>query len=117
MLAVTAGDGACGENSTQPTARVSQVVFGVPDTGAGAHHLHVPGFGSAFISAPEDVLAKSSLISIVDDDRHLLESMRRLMRSLVYTRPDLPVCSGFPRITSSRQACREFISRCCPRAG
>ena len=23
MLAVTAGDGACGENSTQPTARVS----------------------------------------------------------------------------------------------
>jgi len=44
MLAVTAGDGACGENSTQPTARVSQVAFGVPDTGAGAHHLHVPGF-------------------------------------------------------------------------
>jgi hypothetical protein len=43
MLAVIAGDGTCGENSTQPTARVSQVVFGVPDTGT--HHLHVPGFG------------------------------------------------------------------------
>jgi hypothetical protein len=43
MLAVTAGDWTCGENSTQQdTARVSQVVFGVPDTGAGAHHLHVP---------------------------------------------------------------------------
>ena len=35
MLAVTAGDGACGENSTQPTARGSQVVFTVPDTGVG----------------------------------------------------------------------------------
>ena len=56
MLAVTAGDGACGENSTQPTARVSQVVFGVPDTGAGAHHRHVPGFGSAFIT--ETVLVR-----------------------------------------------------------
>ena len=55
MLAVTAGDGACGENSTQPTACVSQVVFGVPDTGAGGHHLHVPDFGSAFIT--ETVLA------------------------------------------------------------
>ena len=42
MLAVTAGDGACGENSTQPTARVSQVAFGLPDTGAGAHHSTSP---------------------------------------------------------------------------
>jgi hypothetical protein len=49
MLAVTAGDGTCGENSTQPTARVSQVVFGMPDTGAGAHHLHVPGFGPLLV--------------------------------------------------------------------
>jgi hypothetical protein len=56
MLAVTAGDGACGENSTQPTVRVSQVVFGVPDTGAGGHHLHVTGFGSAFIA--ETVLVR-----------------------------------------------------------
>ena len=53
MLAVTAYDGACGENST---ARVSQVVSGVPDTGAGAHHRHVPGFGSAFIT--ETVLVR-----------------------------------------------------------
>jgi hypothetical protein len=61
MLAVTAGDGACGENSTQPTARVSQVVFGVPDTGGGAHHLHVPGIGSAFMT--ETVLERSSLLA------------------------------------------------------
>jgi hypothetical protein len=56
MLAVTAGDGGCGENSTQPTARVSLVVFGVPDTGVFAHHLHVPDFGSAFIT--ETVLVR-----------------------------------------------------------
>jgi hypothetical protein len=63
MLAVTAGDGVCGENSTQPTARVSQVVFGVPDTGAGAHHLHVPGFGSAFITGREHPLVSSKRLA------------------------------------------------------
>ena len=45
--------------------------------------------------APEDVLAKSSLISIVDDDRHLLESMRRLMRSLGYTVQTFPSAADF----------------------
>ena len=69
MLAVTAGDGACGENSTQPTARVSQVVFGVPDTGAGAHHLHVPGFGSAFVT--ETVLVRYRALTDIGDDFHV----------------------------------------------
>jgi hypothetical protein len=62
MLAVTAGDGACRENSTQPTARVSQVVCGAPDTGARVHHLHVPGFGSRHLSdsGPDSQVAHTS---------------------------------------------------------
>jgi FixJ family two-component response regulator len=35
------------------------------------------------------------LISIVDDDRHLLESMRRLMRSLGYTVQTFPSAADF----------------------
>jgi FixJ family two-component response regulator len=40
-------------------------------------------------------LPKSSLISIVDDDQPLLESMRRLMRSLGYTVQTFPSAADF----------------------
>ena len=45
--------------------------------------------------APEDVLPKSSLISIVDDDPPLLDSMRRLMTSLGYTVQTFPSAAAF----------------------
>jgi hypothetical protein len=46
-----------------------QVVFGVPDTGAGAHHLHVSGFGSAFIA--ETVLVRHRALADIGDDLHV----------------------------------------------
>jgi FixJ family two-component response regulator len=45
--------------------------------------------------APEDVLPERSLISIVDDDQPLLESMRRLMRSRGYTVQNFPSPADF----------------------
>jgi hypothetical protein len=55
-----------------------QVVFGVPDTGAGAHHLHVSGFGSAFIA--ETVLVRHRAFANVGDDFHVRVRVRRKAR-------------------------------------
>jgi FixJ family two-component response regulator len=44
---------------------------------------------------PEKIVADSSLISIVDDDRPLRESMRRLLRSLGYTVEVFPSAADF----------------------
>ena len=55
-----------------------QVVFGVPDTGAGAHHLDVSGFGSAFIA--ETVLVRHRAFANVGDDFHVRVRVRRKAR-------------------------------------
>ena len=44
---------------------------------------------------PEEVVADSSLISIVDDDQPLRESTRRLLRSLGYTVEVFPSAADF----------------------
>ena len=49
----------------------------------------------ASIKAPEAVLPKEPLISIVEDDQFLRESMRRLMRSLGYIVEVFPLAADF----------------------
>jgi hypothetical protein len=61
-----------------PSWLLFQVVFGVPDTGAGAHHLHVSGFGSAFIA--ETVLVRHRAFANVGDDFHVRVRVRRKAR-------------------------------------
>src|SRR5262249_52340923 len=46
-----------------------QVVFGVPDTGTGAHHLDVTGLGSALVA--ETVLVRHRALADVGDDLHV----------------------------------------------
>ena len=55
-----------------------QIVFGVPDTGAGAHHLHVSGFGSAFVA--ETVLVRYRALADIGDDLHVRVRVGRKAR-------------------------------------
>ena len=58
--------------------------------------------GGAASSAPEAVLSKQSLISIVDDDHSFRDSMRRLLKSLGYIVAVFPSAGEF--LASSKLA-------------
>jgi FixJ family two-component response regulator len=49
-----------------------------------AEAAHLSRLRSIAAARPEGVLSEQSLISIVDDDRSFLDSMRRLLKSLGY---------------------------------
>ena len=52
-----------------------EIVFGVADAGAGAHHLHVAGFGAAFVA--QAVLVRDRALADIGDDLHVAMRMRR----------------------------------------
>src|ERR1051325_1437535 len=51
------------------------VVFGVADTGAGRHDLHVAGFGAALVA--EAVLVADGAVADIGDDLHVRVRVRR----------------------------------------
>ena len=52
-----------------------EIVFGVADAGAGAHHLHVAGFGAALVA--QAVLVGDRAFADIGDDLHVGVRVRR----------------------------------------
>ena len=62
----------------KPRRLMLQIVFGVADPAAGAHHLHVSGFGSTLVA--EAVLVRHRTFADVGDDFHVGVWVRRKAR-------------------------------------
>ncbi len=88
----------------------------MPDSGAGAHHLHVPGFGSAFVT--ETVLVRYRALTDIGDDFQVLADVHmpamtgvELHRHLVKVGYPIPtiLVTGYPNDVDRARALNDGV--------